>query len=258
LTARLVLLRHGQSVWNRDNRFTGWTDVELTEEGVSEARRAGILLKRAGIPFDIAFTSMLKRAIRTLWVVLAEIEMEWLPVQVNWRLNERHYGALQGLNKAEMAAQLSQETVFELRRSFDAVPPPLALDDARHPRFDRRYAHVDPGLLPAAESLEDTLERVMPCWEAEIRPRLMAGEQVLVVAHGNSLRAMVKYLDGISEVDVPDIYLPTGIPLVYSFDSKMQLIHKDYLGNPKIVEAAIETGRLPRPERKSHSGNEFT
>jgi 2,3-bisphosphoglycerate-dependent phosphoglycerate mutase len=258
LTARLVLLRHGQSIWNRENRFTGWTDVELTEDGAAEARRAGRLLREAGIPLDIAFTSMLRRAIQTLWIALSETGLEWLPVMRNWRLNERHYGALQGLNKAEMADQVGHQTVFEWRRSFEAVPPPLSHDDPRHPRFDRRYAAVDPALLPAGESLKDTLERVMPCWEGAIRPHLQAGEQVLVVAHGNSLRALIKYLDGTAPVDVPDIYIPTGIPLVYSFDSKMNTDRKQYLGDPKMVEAAIETGRLPRPERKSHKGNEFS
>jgi 2,3-bisphosphoglycerate-dependent phosphoglycerate mutase len=248
LTAQLVLLRHGQSIWNRDNRFTGWTDVELTEQGIAEARRAGRLLREAGVPLDIAFSSMLKRTIQTLWIVLSETGMEWLPVIKNWHLNERHYGALQGFNKAEMADQVGDSVVFEWRRSFLSVPPPLTFDDPRHPRFDRRYADIDPALLPAAESLKDTLERVMLCWEDAIWPELVLGKRVLVVAHGNSLRALIKYLDAVPEAQVPDIYIPTGIPLLYTFDSQMSLLDKQYLGDPKVVEAAIKEGRLRRPE----------
>jgi 2,3-bisphosphoglycerate-dependent phosphoglycerate mutase len=244
----LVLLRHGESIWNRENRFTGWTDVELTPQGIAEARQAGALLREAVIPFDIAFTSVLKRAIQTLWIVLMETGLEWLPVVRDWRLNERHYGALQGLNKAELAEQAGLETVFEWRRSYSGMPPALTLDDERHPRHDRRYAGLDPAHLPTTESLKDTLERVMPCWESAIHPRLQAGEQVLVVAHGNSLRALVKHLDGVPEADVPDIYLPTGIPRVYEFERDMRLISRSYLGDPKAVEAAIKAGRLRRPD----------
>jgi 2,3-bisphosphoglycerate-dependent phosphoglycerate mutase len=245
--AKLVLLRHGQSIWNRDDRFTGWTDVELTEAGEKEARHAGTLLREAGIPFDAAFTSLLKRAIQTLWIVLAEISLEWLPVVKDWRLNERHYGALQGLNKSELADQIGLETVFEWRRSHTGLPPALDPSDPRHPRYDRRYAGLDPDRLPSAESLADTLERVMPCWEGAIWPRLIAGEQVLVVAHGNSLRALIKYLDDIAEADVPDIYIPTGIPKVYTFNSSMEIIGREYLGDPEVVRAAVKAGRLRRP-----------
>jgi 2,3-bisphosphoglycerate-dependent phosphoglycerate mutase len=197
--------------------------------------------------YDVCFTSMLKRAIHTLWAVLQELNMEWLPVTYDWRLNERHYGALQGKNKAETALQIGVDQVYAWRRSYDARPPLLSRDDPQHPRFDRRYQNVDPVLLPAGESLRDTLVRVMPCWKNDMEPRLRLGENVLVVAHGNSLRALVKYLDHVSEEDVPDIYLPTGVPLVYEFDGNMRLQKRNYLGDPDVVRAATEAGKLKRP-----------
>jgi 2,3-bisphosphoglycerate-dependent phosphoglycerate mutase len=248
LSAKLVLLRHGQSIWNRADRFTGWTDVELTEQGVDEARRAGRLLKDAGIAFDIAFTSLLRRAIQTLWIVLAETELEWLPIVKDWHLNERHYGALQGLVKTDTAERVGQEIVFEMRRSYTAVPPALALDDPRHARFDRRYAGIDPAQLPAAESLKDTMDRVLLCWNDAIQPRLAAGQQVLIAAHGNSLRALIKHLDQVADEDVPAIYIPNGFPLVYTFHEDLTVEQRTYLGESKKLKAAIKMGRLRRPE----------
>jgi 2,3-bisphosphoglycerate-dependent phosphoglycerate mutase len=229
MTHSLVLIRHGESEWNQQNRFTGWTDVDLTSEGIVEAHHAGQLLAAAGYDFDITFTSVLTRAIRTLWIVLDEMDSLWLPVERAWQLNERHYGALQGLNKAETANRVGKEQVHLWRRSFDVPPPPLDWDDSRHPRFDRRYAHLDPHTLPAAESLKDTLARVLPYWQTVICPHLQAGERVLVVAHGNSLRALVKYLDGISDADIPALNIPTGIPLVYKLDSNLQVLNHHYL-----------------------------
>jgi 2,3-bisphosphoglycerate-dependent phosphoglycerate mutase len=236
----LVLLRHGQSEWNQQNRFTGWVDVDLTTQGIHEGRRAGQFLREAGFSFDIAYTSLLKRAIRTLWVVLDELDMLWLPVEKTWRLNERHYGALQGLDKAEMVDQYGKEQVFLWRRSYNVQPPPLDLDDPRHPRFDPRYAQVDLADLPATESLENTLQRVLPCWREEIAPRLQNGERVLVAAHGNSLRALIKYLDEIDEKDVPGLSIPTGIPIVYELNDQLQPIKRTYIGDADIVRAALE------------------
>lgn len=236
----LVLLRHGQSEWNRQNRFTGWVDIDLTTFGIDEGRRAGRFLHEAGFSFDIAFTSLLKRAVRTLWLVLEELDMLWLPVEKTWRLNERHYGALQGLDKAEMADRFGKEQVFLWRRSFNVKPPPLGLDDPRHPRFDPRYAHVAPAYLPAAESLENTLTRVLPCWQEAIMPRLRAGDRVLVVAHGNSLRALIKYLDRIPDQDVPGLSIPTGIPIVYELNERLEAVRRTYIGDPEIVHAAVE------------------
>jgi 2,3-bisphosphoglycerate-dependent phosphoglycerate mutase len=237
---KLVLLRHGQSAWNLENRFTGWTDVDLTEQGVAESHHAGRSLAAAGFEFDVAFTSVLKRAIRTLWIVLDELDLLWVPVVRHWRLNERHYGALQGLNKAETAEQYGAEQVYRWRRSFVVPPPALSLDDPRHPRFDRRYRRVDAALLPATESLAGTLERVMPYWYEAIVPQLQQGAKVLIVAHGNSLRALIKHLDRISDEDIPELNIPTGIPLVYELDESLHVLDRQYLGAPEAVAAAAE------------------
>ncbi|MCX8024174.1 MAG: 2,3-diphosphoglycerate-dependent phosphoglycerate mutase [Thermanaerothrix sp.] len=236
----LVLVRHGQSVWNMENRFTGWTDVDLTEQGKEEARWAGRQLLAEKFEFDIAFTSVLKRAIRTLWIILDEMDLMYLPYEIAWQLNERHYGALQGLNKAEMTLKYGKEQVHLWRRSYDVPPPPLDWDDPRHPRFDPRYKHVDPKLLPACESLKMTLERVLPYWHEKIAPRLQAGQRVLIVAHGNSLRALVKYLDNISDEDIPELNIPTGIPLAYSLDKDLKVISRRYLADEETVRAAAE------------------
>lgn len=212
----LVLLRHGESAWNRENRFTGWTDVDLTARGVAEAHTAAARLATTGIVFDAAFTSVLRRAIRTLWIVLDDLDQMWVPVTGSWRLNERHYGALQGEHKGETAERLGRDRVYAWRRSFEVLPPPLALDDPRHPRFDPRYAGIDPALLPRSESLQDTLVRLLPLWTGAILPRVQAGERVLIVAHGNSLRALVTYLERIPPAAVPDLHIPTGVPYLYT------------------------------------------
>jgi 2,3-bisphosphoglycerate-dependent phosphoglycerate mutase len=225
----LILLRHGESEWNRANRFTGWTDVDLSEQGIQEAQRAASLLKKAGCSFDVAYTSVLKRAIRTLWIVLDDLDMLWLPVYRSWRLNERHYGALQGLNKQETADEFGEEQVMLWRRSYTAQPPALAKDDVRHPRFDPRYALLRPEDLPATESLKDTLERVLPYWHETIVPELKREQKVLVVAHGNSLRALVKYLDRIPDEDIPGLNIPTGVPLVYGLDRDLKVQRSYYL-----------------------------
>jgi 2,3-bisphosphoglycerate-dependent phosphoglycerate mutase len=238
--SRLVILRHGQSAWNQQNRFTGWVDVDLTAQGAEEGRRAGQFLREAGFSFDIAYTSLLKRAIRTLWLVLDELDLLWLPVEKTWRLNERHYGALQGLDKAEMVDRYGKEQVFLWRRSYDVQPPALAPDDARHPRFDARYNQIDPAQLPATESLEGTLRRVLPCWQEAILPRLRAGERVLVVAHGNSLRALIKHLDGIADKDVAGLSVPTGIPIAYELDDDLRTVRRAYIGDAEIVRAAVD------------------
>jgi 2,3-bisphosphoglycerate-dependent phosphoglycerate mutase len=224
----LILLRHGESKWNRDNRFTGWTDVDLSEQGIQEAHRAASLLKKAGCSFDVAYTSVLKRAIRTLWIVLDDLDMLWLPVYRSWRLNERHYGALQGLNK-ETADEFGEEQVMLWRRSYTAQPPALTQDDERQPRFDPRCAHLRPGDVPATESLRDTLNRVLPYWHETIVPALAHGREVLVVAHGNSLRALVKYLDDISDKEIPGLNIPTGVPLVYELDKELNVRRHYYL-----------------------------
>ena len=239
-TGKLVLLRHGQSIWNLENLFTGWIDVDLSAQGLEEAKEAGRLLKAEGIPFDLAFTSVLKRAIRTLWITLDELDMMWLPVERSWRLNERHYGALQGLDKAQTVAKHGAEQVKIWRRSYDIPPPPLAADHPQHPRFDRRYASVPAGEMPASESLKDTLARVLPFWNGRIRPELEAGRNVLVAAHGNSLRAMVKMLDGISDADIVELNIPTGVPLLYELDAKLQPVSSRYLGDAEAVKARAE------------------
>jgi 2,3-bisphosphoglycerate-dependent phosphoglycerate mutase len=218
----LVLLRHGESVWNKENRFTGWTDVGLSERGVAEAVTAGRRLREAGFTFDLCQTSVLKRAIKTLWLALEELDLMYLPVHNHWRLNERHYGALQGLNKAETAERHSKEQVFLWRRSFDVPPPPLDPTDPRHPSHDPRYANLDPSLLPRAESLKDTIARALPCWNELIAPDVRSGRRVLISAHGNSLRALVKYLDSIGDEEIPKLEIPTGVPLVYELDAALK------------------------------------
>jgi 2,3-bisphosphoglycerate-dependent phosphoglycerate mutase len=247
---RLVLLRHGESIWNKDNRFTGWTDVDLTEKGRAEAAEAGRLLKADGYVFDIAYTSVLKRAIRTCWITLDELDQLWLPVDRSWRLNERHYGALQGLNKAETAAKHGEAQVKIWRRSYDIPPPPLTRDDQRHPGRDARYAGLTPGELPATESLKDTVARFLPYWHATIAPAIQSGKRVLIAAHGNSLRALVKYLDHISDQDIVELNIPTGIPLVYELDADLKSLGNRYLGDQeaarKAAEAVAAQSRAPR------------
>jgi 2,3-bisphosphoglycerate-dependent phosphoglycerate mutase len=245
-----VLVRHGQSSWNVENLFTGWTDVDLSPLGCEEARQAGRELAREGIVPDVVFTSVLKRAIRTQWLMLDELDLLWLPVTRSWRLNERHYGALQGLNKAQTAERHGEAQVKIWRRSYDIAPPPLNLDDQRHPRFDRRYADVDARDLPATESLKDTLARVLPYWERCIVPELRLGRQVLVVAHGNSLRALVKMLDELSEQAVVELNIPTGVPLLYEFDDALRPRGSRYLGDPAAIRAAAEAVKR-QTEKKS-------
>ncbi len=241
---KLVLLRHGQSTWNLSNRFTGWTDVDLSDTGVSEAHQAGQILKAEGYDFDLALTSVLKRAIRTLWITMDEMDLMWIPVERAWQLNERHYGALQGLNKAETAEKYGQEQVHIWRRSYSIPPPPLDMDDPRHPRFEKRYAGLKPEQVPACESLKDTLARVLPYWDATIVPYLKQGRKLLIAAHGNSLRAMVKHLDHISDEDIPELNIPTGIPLVYELDEDMKALNHYYLGDQALAEAkAAEVAR---------------
>ena len=237
---KLVLLRHGQSVWNLENRFTGWTDVDLSEKGVAEAQWAGQQLADQEIQFDLTYTSFLKRAIRTLWLVLDEMDLMWLPVTRAWELNERHYGALQGLNKAETAEKEGAEQVHRWRRSFDIRPPALAWNDPRHPHHDPRYASLTTEQLPATESLQDTLKRALPYWHEQIRPHVQRGQNVLIVAHGNSLRALIKHLDQISDDDIAGLNIPTGIPLVYELDGEMTVQKRHYLGDPEEVEAAAQ------------------
>ena len=235
---KLVLLRHGQSTWNLENRFTGWTDVGLSEQGNAEAHSAGQLLKEGGYVFDIAYTSVLRRAIKTLWIALEEMGLEWIPVINAWQLNERHYGALQGLNKAEMATKFGEAQVKLWRRSYDVPPPALDLTDERHPRFDPRYASLTPEQTPATESLKITLERVLPYWHSTLAPMIKTGKRVLVAAHGNSLRAMVKYLDNIPDAEIPELNIPTGIPLVYELDEDLKPINHYYLGDAEAVAKA--------------------
>lgn len=239
-TYKLVMLRHGQSTWNLENRFTGWTDVELSAQGEAEAHEAGKLLREGGYIFDLALTSVLKRAIKTLWIVLEEMELEWIPVTNAWQLNERHYGALQGLNKAEMAVQYGEAQVKIWRRSYDVPPPVLDINDSRHPRFDPRYAGLTPKELPSTESLKITLERVLPYWHSTIAPIVKSGKRLLIAAHGNSMRAMVKYLDNISDEVIPELNIPTGIPLVYELNSDLKPIKSYYLGDPEAIRKAAE------------------
>jgi 2,3-bisphosphoglycerate-dependent phosphoglycerate mutase len=237
---KLVLLRHGESIWNLENRFTGWTDVDLSPQGIEEAHEAARLLKEGGYTFDVAYTSLLKRAIRTLWITMDGMDLMWLPVHRNWRLNERHYGALQGLNKAETAAKYGEKQVLVWRRSYSEPPPPLTPDDERYPGHDRRYADLSPEEIPVAESLRDTVTRFLPYWHGTIVPDLRAGKRVLIAAHGNSLRALVKHLDGISDEEIVGLNIPTGIPLVYELDDDLKPLGHEYLGDPEAARKAAE------------------
>ena len=238
MALKLVLVRHGESEWNLANRFTGWTDVVLSERGIQEAHRAGRLLRAAGYIFDEAHTSVLKRAIQTLWILMEELDMMWLPVHRSWRLNERHYGALQGLNKKKAAEEMGTDQVYRWRRGYDVRPPALSFNDERHPRFDPRYAHLRPEELPATESLKDTLERVLPYWREVIAPALKQQRKILISAHGNSLRALVKYLDNISDEEIPTLNIPTGFPLVYELEEDLQVREHYYLGDADKIQEA--------------------
>jgi len=237
---KVVLLRHGESDWNRENRFTGWTDVDLSEKGLAEAREAGRLLREGGFTFDIAYTSVLTRAIRTCWIALDALDRLWIPMEKSWRLNERHYGALQGLNKAETAAKHGEAQTKVWRRSYDIPPPPLMPDDPRHPRHDPRYASLSPAEQPATESLKDTVARFLPYWHDTMAPAIRSGRRVLIAAHGNSLRALVKYLDGISDADIAELNIPTGIPLVYELDASLRPVRHAYLGDPEKARRAAD------------------
>jgi 2,3-bisphosphoglycerate-dependent phosphoglycerate mutase len=250
VSSKLILVRHGQSAWNVDNLFTGWHDVDLTELGRQEAILAGRELQREHLEPKIAFTSVLTRAIRSLWLILDTTDRMWLPVERNWRLNERHYGALQGLDKAQTVAEHGEAQVKIWRRSFDVPPPPLAPDDPRHPKFDVRYADLDPRVLPASESLKDTLARVMPFWESRIVAELRAGRTVLVVAHGNSLRALVKMLDDMSESAIVEFNIPTGIPMLYELDDELRPLSRRFLGDPAAVAAAQDAVRRQTEKKK--------
>lgn len=237
---KLVLLRHGESEWNKQNRFTGWTDVDLTEKGIEEACKAGLYLEEQGLTFDVAFTSVLKRAIRTLWLTLDEMDLMWIPVQRSWRLNERHYGALQGLNKSETAAKYGEEQVLIWRRSYDTPPPALEKTDERYPGNEPRYHNLTGDRLPLTECLKDTVERFLPYWQETIAPAVKSGERTIIVAHGNSLRALVKYLDNIPEDEIVKLNIPTGIPLVYELDHDLKPLNSYYLGDPEQVKRAMD------------------
>ena len=238
---KLVLLRHGESTWNQENRFTGWTDVDLTERGTAEALRAGRQLKDEGFVFDVAYTSLLKRAIRTLWIVLDELDQMWIPVNRSWRLNERHYGALQGLNKAETAEKYGDEQVLVWRRSYDTPPPALEDGDERFPANDARYRGLAAGDIPGTECLKDTVARFLPYWHETIAPQVRAGKRVIISAHGNSLRALVKYLDDVSDADIVGLNIPTGVPLVYELEDSLSPISSRYLGDPDEVQKAMQS-----------------
>jgi 2,3-bisphosphoglycerate-dependent phosphoglycerate mutase len=237
---KLVLIRHGESTWNVENKFTGWTDVDLSPKGTEEAHAAGRLLKKEGYEFDVAYTSLLKRAIRTLWITLDEMDLMWVPVHKHWRLNERHYGDLQGLNKSETAAKFGEQQVKIWRRSYSDPPPPLATSDERHPVHDRRYQDLKRSELPASESLKDTVARFLPYWHEAIAPAIREGERVIIAAHGNSLRALVKYLDDVSDDDIVGLNIPTGIPLVYELDEKLRATKHYYLGDQEAIQRAQE------------------
>ncbi len=249
MPGKLILVRHGQSTWNVENLFTGWTDVDLSPLGREEAARAGRELVRDKLTVDVAFTSVLKRAIRTLWIMLDVMERMWIPVERSWRLNERHYGALQGLDKAQTTARHGAAQVKVWRRSYDIPPPALAPEDQRHPRFDLRYAGLDPRDLPGTESLKDTLARVLPYWNARIAPELRAGHNVMVVAHGNSLRAMVKMLDNVSESEITERNIPTGVPLLYDLNAALKPLGSRYLGDPAAIAAAAEAVKRQSEKR---------
>ncbi|MGE5280408.1 MAG: 2,3-diphosphoglycerate-dependent phosphoglycerate mutase [Deltaproteobacteria bacterium] len=235
----VVLLRHGESTWNKENRFTGWTDVDLSEKGAQEAHQAGLTLKREGFVFDTAYTSVLKRAIRTLWITLDEMDLMWIPVHRSWRLNERHYGALQGLNKSETAAKYGEDQVLVWRRSYDIQPPALTKEDPRYPGNDPRYTDMAAGDVPLTECLKDTVARFLPYWHETIAPAIQGGKRVLIAAHGNSLRALVKYLDGVSDDAIVKLNIPTGIPLVYELDKNLKPLGHRYLGDPEAVRKAM-------------------
>ncbi len=237
---KLVLLRHGESTWNKENRFTGWTDVDLSEKGLQEAMAAGEVMKKEGLTFDIAYTSVLKRAIRTLWLALDKMDLMWIPVVRSWRLNERHYGALQGLNKSEMASKYGEEQVLVWRRSYDIPPPALDTKDDRYPGHDRRYADLRENEIPRTECLKDTVARFLPLWHETIAPMVKSGKRVIIAAHGNSLRALVKYLDNISDKDIVGLNIPTGIPLVYELDENLKPVKSYYLGDPEAIKKAQE------------------
>jgi 2,3-bisphosphoglycerate-dependent phosphoglycerate mutase len=243
MPGKLILVRHGQSIWNQENLFTGWTDVDLSEQGRQEAAQAGRELLKAQLSFDIAFTSVLKRAIHTLWLIMDETDRAWVPVERSWRLNERHYGALQGLDKAQTVEKHGEAQVKIWRRSYDIPPPPLEADDQRHPRFDPRYAGVNTAELPGTESLKDTLARVLPFWHSRIAPELRAGRNVLIAAHGNSLRALVKYLDEVPESEIVELNIPTGVPALYELDEALRPVSRRYLGDPEAIKAAAEAVR---------------
>ncbi len=238
---KLVLLRHGQSEWNLEKRFTGWTDVDLTKKGKEDVRAAGRILHENDYTFDLAFTSVLRRAIKTLWIVQEEMNLEWIPAQKTWRLNERHYGALQGQSKLDMVAEYGEAQVELWRRGYDVLPPPIDLDDPRHPRFDRRYRSFPPDKLPRCESLKNVVERMLPYWHQTIAPAIRSGERVLISAHGNTLRALVKYLDSISDRDIVGMNIPTGIPLVYELDDDLRPTNSSYLGDKDKIQRAIES-----------------
>lgn len=237
---KIVLVRHGESVWNKENLFTGWTDVDLSEKGRAEAKAGGELLKAEGFVFDLAFTSVLKRAIRTLWIIMDEMDLMWIPVVNAWQLNERHYGALQGLNKAQTAAQYGDDQVLIWRRSYDIPPPVLEKTDPRYPGFDPRYASLAPEELPLTESLKETVARVIPYWHAQVVPEIVAGKRIIIAAHGNSLRALVKYLDNVSNQDIVELNIPTGMPLVYELDEALKPIRHYYLGDEESVRQAMQ------------------
>jgi 2,3-bisphosphoglycerate-dependent phosphoglycerate mutase len=237
---KLILLRHGESTWNLENRFTGWTDVGLTEKGVAESHTAAKLMTESGITFDLCYTSVLRRAIKTLWIVLEDMDLMWVDVVKHWRLNERHYGALQGLNKSEMTKKYGEKQVFIWRRSYDTPPPALEKSDPRYPGSDPRYASLSEMERPLCESLKDTIARVMPYWHNEIAPKIKQGRKILISAHGNSLRGLVKYLDNVSDDQIPMVNIPTGIPLVYELDDDLKAVKRYYLGDPSAVEKAMQ------------------